>query len=278
MEIRHAIHPSHVRQLDTQGLRSQFLVGPLFKPDDVVLTYTHIDRLVIGGAMPVDQALRLDHSLAGAFRAEYFLQRRELGAINVGGPGWALVDGVRYPISTEEALYVGRGSRDIEFGSDAAAHPAKFYVNSAIAHAAHPTRKVSVAQCVVRRREEADTGTSRTYQWYLIPEVLPTCQLLMGITRFERGSMWYQMPSHTHDRRMEVYLYYALPKDQIVVHLMGEPSQTRHLIVRNEEAVISPSWSIHSSVATSTYSVVWGMVGENMDFDERDVIPMGELY
>ena len=277
MQIRQSIHSDHAKQLDTQGLRREFLVEEIFTPDQLTMTYSHIDRIVFGGIMPVQGPLAFSDALGKTFGVSYFLERRELGLINIGGPGVVVVDGIPFEIGNAEALYVGQGARELSFVSVDAAQPAKFYYNSAPAHVHFPTRKVTQAQASPSTLGEAATSNRRTIYKYLVPDVLPTCQLVMGMTQLEEGSLWNTMPCHTHERRMEVYFYFNMQDGAAVFHMMGKPDETRHLLVHNEQAVISPSWSIHSGVGTQAYTFIWGMVGENQVFGDMDHVAVRDL-
>jgi len=277
MEIRQPIHSDHVRTLDTEGLRKQFLVEDLFKADEATLTYSQIDRIIVGGIMPVTQAVRFSPDLGRFTGTDFFLQRRELGLINVGGAARVVADDESFEIGSREALYIGQGTKQLEFTSVDAAHPAKLYFNCAPAHTRYPSRKITLAQASPETLGSAETSNRRTIYKFLVPDVLPTCQLSMGMTQLEPGSTWNTMPCHTHDRRMEVYFYFDLNENAAVFHMMGEPTQTRHIVVRNEQAVISPSWSIHSGVGTQAYTFIWGMVGENQVFKDMDHVPMSAI-
>jgi 4-deoxy-L-threo-5-hexosulose-uronate ketol-isomerase len=277
METRQSIHSDHANALDTLGLRREFLVEQIFRPGETTMTYSHIDRIVFGGIMPVNDSLAFADSLGKTFGVDYFLQRRELGMINIGGDGWAIVDGTRYDIAREEALYIGQGARAVSFGSADKTNPAKFYYNSAPAHVSYPTRRITLAEASPSTLGDAKTANRRTIYKYIVPSVLPTCQLSMGMTKLEEGSLWNTMPCHTHDRRMEVYFYFNMDADTAVFHMMGKPQETRHIVVLNEQAVISPSWSIHSGVGTKNYTFIWGMVGENQVFDDMDHVKICDL-
>ena len=277
MQIRQSIHSDHAKQLDTQGLRREFLVEEIFTPDQLTMTYSHIDRIVFGGIMPVQGPLAFSDELGKTFGVSYFLERRELGLINIGGPGVVVVDGTTFEIGSAEALYVGQGARELSFVSVDAAQPARFYYNSAPAHVSFPTRKVTQAHASPSTIGDAATSNRRTIYKYLVPDVLPTCQLVMGMTQLEEGSLWNTMPCHTHERRMEVYFYFNMKDDAAVFHMMGKPDETRHLLVHNEQAVISPSWSIHSGVGTQAYTFIWGMVGENQVFGDMDHVAVKDL-
>jgi 4-deoxy-L-threo-5-hexosulose-uronate ketol-isomerase len=277
MDIRQSIHSDHAKALDTVGLRREFLVQGVFRPADFSMTYSHIDRIVFGGIMPTTSPITFPESLGKTFGVAYFLERRELGLINIGGPGWVIADGTRFDVGSEEAAYIGQGARDISFGSVDPANPAKFYYNSAPAHTRYPSRRITLEQASPSTVGDAKTANLRTIFKFIVPDVLPTCQLSMGMTRLHPGSVWNTMPCHTHERRMEVYFYFGMDADSAVFHLMGEPQETRHLVVHNEEAVISPSWSIHSGVGTKSYTFIWGMVGENQVFDDMDHVKAADL-
>ena len=277
MQIRQAIHSEHAKQLDTEELRNEFLVEDIFVADQLTMTYSHIDRIVFGGVKPVNTPVELDADLGKKIGVEYFLQRRELGVINVGGDGVITVDGETYTVNSQEALYIGMGAREVTFSSNNADAPAKFYYNCAPAHTNYPNKRITLEEASPVTLGDSETSNKRTIYKYIVPDVLPTCQLLMGLTKLEQGSLWNTMPCHTHDRRMEVYFYFGMQEDSAVFHFMGEPQQTRHLIVRNEQAVISPSWSIHSGVGTQAYTFIWGMVGENQVFTDMDHIAIQDL-
>ncbi len=286
MELRTACSPKDEKYYDTKRLREEFLIDDLFQPDDIKLVYSHIDRIITGSAVPVSKELVL--TAGDELRAEYFLQRREMGVINIGGAGVITIDGKKYTVDYKQGMYIGMGSRDISFASCDAAKPAKFYINSAPAHMTYPTvlikREGTPEEGVVIIKDEnkkelgcLEESNHRVINKYILPGQVETCQLEMGMTELKPGSVWNTMPSHTHDRRMEVYLYFDMPEDAFVMHFMGEPQETRHIIMRNEQAVISPSWSIHSGAGTQAYTFIWGMVGENQDFDDMDGIAMTDL-
>ncbi|MBR4831666.1 MAG: 5-dehydro-4-deoxy-D-glucuronate isomerase [Butyrivibrio sp.] len=286
MELRTACSPKDEKTYDTQRLRQEFLIDDLFKPDEIKLVYSHIDRIITGSAVPVKGELKL--TAGDELRAEYFLQRREMGVINIGGAGSITIDGKIYEVDHKQGMYIGMGARDISFASKEAATPAKFYINSAPAHKTYPTvlikREGTPSEDVVIIKDEnkKELGSSvesnhRVINKYILPGQVETCQLEMGMTELKPGSVWNTMPCHTHDRRMEVYLYFDIPQDAIVMHFMGEPTETRHIVMRNEQAVISPSWSIHSGCGTQAYTFIWGMVGENQDFDDMDDCAMTDL-
>lgn len=275
MELRTACSPLDMKSYDTTRLRKEFLIDDLFKPDEVKMVYSHIDRIITGSAVPATKALTLD--AGDELRAEYFLQRREIGIINIGGEGTVTVDGTVYTLRHRDGLYIGRGSREVKMESVDAAHPAKFYFNSAPAHMTYPTVYIRPEDCIKVELGTMEESNHRTICKYILPGQVESCQLEMGMTTLMPGSVWNTMPCHTHDRRMEVYLYFDLPEDAVVFHYMGEPTETRHLVMRNEQAVISPSWSIHSASATRAYTFIWGMVGENQDFDDMDPVAMKDL-
>src|SRR5687767_974380 len=274
-DVRYAVHPEDYAGYDAQLLRENFLVSEIFVPDGIRLTYTFYDRFVVGGAMPVKKPLLLEP--VDEFKAAYFLERRELGVINVGGKGKVSVDGKAYELDYKEALYVGRGSKKVEFASGDAAKPAKFYLNSTPAHAAYPAKKVGQQDAEVMELGTLETANQRTIRKLLVNSVVQTCQLQMGMTELKPGSVWNTMPPHTHSRRMEVYFYFEVPEGQGVCHFMGEPQETRHIWMQNEEAVISPDWSIHSGAGTSNYTFIWGMAGENLDYGDMDHCAIKDL-
>ena len=277
MEIRQPIHSDHVKTLDTEGLRHHFLVNGLFKAGEATLTYSQIDRIIVGGIMPINKAVSFAPELGRHTGTDYFLQRRELGLINIGGAACIVADGESFEMAAREALYIGQGTQQLEFTSADPALPAKLYFNCAPAHTRYPSRKITLAQASAENVGAPETSNRRTIYKFLVPDVLPTCQLAMGMTQLEPGNMWNTMPCHTHDRRMEVYFYFDMHENAVVFHMMGEPTQTRHIVVRNEQAVISPSCSIHSGVGTQAYTFIWGMVGENQVFKDMDHVPMGAL-
>jgi len=277
MDVRQSIHSEHARQLDTAGLRREFLIEKIFEADRYTLTYSHIDRIIIGGVMPVAGSVAFGNEMGKQLGVSYFLERRELGMINIGGPGSVEVDGKVWEIGSEEALYVGKGAETLSFRSHDASRPAKFYFNSAPAHSRFPDKKIAKEEAVRTTLGDAATSNRRTINKYLVPDVLPTCQLTMGLTRLENGNLWNTMPCHTHERRMEVYFYFDMNPESAVFHMMGQPQETRHLLVHNEQAVISPSWSIHAGVGTERYAFIWGMVGENQVFDDMDHVNIRDL-
>ena len=274
MELRTAASPKDVKNYTTDRLREEFLVQNLFVKDEVKMVYSHIDRIIIGAAVTT-KSLSLD---AGSeLRAEYFLQRRELGVINIGGTGKIKIDGNEYILEYKDGMYIGMGSKEIEFISEDENNPAKFYFNSAPAHKTYPTVLIKPEDCVTVELGSLEEVNHRVIRKYILPGQVESCQLVMGMTTLKPGSVWNTMPCHTHDRRMEVYLYFEVPENNFVMHYMGEAIETRHIVTRNEEIVISPSWSIHSGVGTKAYTFIWGMVGENQDFDDMDAVKMTDL-
>lgn len=247
----------------------------VFEKDEILLVYSHQDRIIAGGVMPVTKTLKLETN--DALRAKYFLERRELGIINIGGAGIVKLDGETYNVKSKDGLYVGMGTVDVEFSSVDENNPAKFYIASAPAHKTYPTYYIDFEKANHRPCGDAKTLNKRVINQYIHPDVCQSCQLAMGMTNLEEGSGWNTMPSHTHERRMEVYFYFDIPQDNIVFHMMGEPTETRHIVMHNEELVISPSWSIHSGIGTSNYSFIWAMCGENQDFDDMDNIKNVDL-
>jgi 4-deoxy-L-threo-5-hexosulose-uronate ketol-isomerase len=265
---RLAVSPNEVKQMDTTLLRSNFIIDNLFEADTINLTLSHFDRYIAGGAMPFSGDVQLSNP--DYLKASYFLERREMGIINIGGAGTVLVDGVVFNLAFKEALYIGRGVKEVVFRSEDKSSPAKFYINSAPAHHGYPSKKVTKNEAEVVVLGAVETANHRVINKLLVNSVVQTCQLQMGMTELKSGSVWNTMPAHTHDRRMEVYLYFEVPEGQSVCHFMGEPQETRHLWVQNEQAVISPNWSIHSGAGTSNYTFIWGMAGENLDYGDMD--------
>ncbi len=266
--LRYATNPTDAKTYDTARLRQEFLVENLMSADEIHVTYSMYDRLIVGGVMPVAEKLKLEP--VDILRAEYFTQRREIGIINVGGTGTVTVEGTRYELAFKEALYIGRGNKEVIFESKDASQPAKFYFNSAPAHTAYPTVKVTRENAVILELGSLEESNHRVINRMIVQEVVPTCQLQMGMTELKPGSVWNTMPPHTHDRRMEAYFYFDLPEDQAVCHFMGTMDETRHIWMKKDQAVISPSWSIHSACATMNYTFIWGMAGENLDYGDMD--------
>lgn len=276
INTRQSIHSEHAKTLDTEGLRREFLVESIFEPDRYTMTYSHIDRILFGGIMPVENRVEIE-GVGQQFGVDYLLERREMGIINIGGQGTVIADGEEFLLENQEALYIGRETKQVTFVSSKSSEPAKFYFNSAPAHASYPSKKIKASQAESVTLGDDESCNKRTIYKYIVPSVVKTCQLVMGLTKLQPGSLWNTMPCHTHERRMEVYLYLDVKPENAVFHMMGEASQTRHILVHNEQAVISPSWSIHSGVGTRNYSFIWGMVGENQTFDDMDHIAIRDL-
>ncbi len=274
-EVRYASNPTAVKQHDTRALRNEFLVDTLMKPNEIVLVYSHYDRYITGSAVPVQDTLLL--GTIDPLKAEYFLERRELGVINVGGDGIVEVDGVAYELAFKDALYITMGSKAVVFSSKDKNSPAKFYLNSAPAHKAFSTKKITKAEANKLELGSLETANHRTVNQMIVASVVETCQLQMGMTELKKGSVWNTLPSHVHDRRMEVYFYFEVPEGQSVCHFMGQTDETRHIWIQNEQAVISPPWSIHTGAGTSNYTFIWGMAGENLDYGDMDVCPIQDL-
>ena len=279
MDIRYSAHPKDVARYTTEELRKEFLITGLYKADEVVSVYSHVDRMVTFGCMPVHEVVPIDKGLDvwGNFGTKYVLERREIGIFNLGGSGVICADGVCYKLGYKDCLYITMGTKEVTFASDDPEKPARFYMVSAPAHCAYETKLITIAEAAKRPLGALETCNKRTINQFIHPSVLKTCQLTMGMTALEPGSNWNTMPSHTHERRMEVYTYFEIPENQVVFHMMGKPDETKHLVMQNFDAVISPSWSIHSGVGTSNYTFIWAMGGENQEFDDMDVIPTPEL-
>lgn len=285
MELRTAASPKDVKHYTTDRLREEFLIQNLFVTGEIKLVYSHIDRIITGAAVPVEPiALTAGEEL----RAEYFLQRREMGVINIGPKGIISVDGKEYELDYKDGMYIGMGAKDIIFKSADSKNPARFYINSVPAHTSYPTVLIKMEGTpsedvvIIKDENKVELGSleesnHRVINKYILPGQVKSCQLVMGMTALKPGSVWNTMPCHTHDRRMEVYLYFEMPKDAVVMHYMGEPTETRHIVMRNEEAVISPSWSIHAGSGTQAYTFIWGMCGENQAFDDMDGVAMGDI-
>ena len=275
MEIRNAIRPEHARQFDTQELREHFLITDLFTPDKIKLVYSYYDRLIVGGICPHKAlTLEVDEKIIGA---PYLLNRREMGVISIGAEGSVSVDGKDFAMGFRDGLFIGMGAEAVVFSSADPKNPAKFYINCAPAHMTYPTTKLTFDEAEPVQLGEREKSNKRTIRKYIHPDGARSCQLVMGMTTLEPGCIWNTMPVHTHQRRMEAYLYFEMAKEEVVFHFMGEPSETRHLVVRNEEVALSPSWSIHSGAGTANYTFIWGMVGENQTFTDMDAVAMAEL-
>ena len=270
LDIRYANHPDDSRHYTTEELRKHYLIEKVFAADEISLTYSHQDRMIAGGAMPVNGELKLGSTKE--LGTEFFLERREMGIINVGGKGTVVLDGKEYELNFKDGIYIGMGTKEIVFRSEDKSKPAKFYINSCPAHKTYPTVYITKDMAVHRPLGTEENMNKRVVNQYVNPAVCESCQLAMGMTELAVGSSWNTMPSHTHERRMEVYFYFELEGDNVVFHMMGQPQETRHIIMHNEQAVISPSWSIHSGTATSNYPFIWGMCGENQTYDDMDTI------
>ena len=279
MDIRYSVNQRDFKRYTTEEIRSEFLIEKVFVPDDVTAVYSHVDRVVTLGAMPVKSALDIEKNIDcwKNFGVTYFLERRELGIINIGGDGTVTADGKEYAMANITALYLPMGTKKVTFTSKNANEPAKFYMCSYPAHKAYPAKLITKDDANKVPLGSQETSNKRTIYQFIHPKVLETCQLSMGCTMLDTGSVWNTMPAHTHERRMEVYLYFRIPKDNVVFHFMGEGQQTRHIVMQNEQAVISPSWSIHSGCGTSNYTFIWAMGGENREFDDMDNIAITDL-
>ena len=279
MEIRYSAHPNDVKRYTTQELRDEFLIENLYRPDQVAAVYSHVDRMVTLGCMPVNESVSIDKGIDvwANFGTHYFLERREIGIFNIGGSGTITVDGTVYELDYKDCLYITMGAKEVLFASKDSAKPAKFYMVSAPAHCSYETRLLKIADAAKKPLGDAATSNKRVINQFIHPDVLKTCQLSMGMTVLESGSVWNTMPAHTHERRMEVYMYFEVPEDQVVFHMMGQGQETRHIVMQNEQAVISPSWSIHAGAGTASYTFIWAMGGENQAFDDMDVIPTTQL-
>lgn len=275
VETRPAIDPRAAAAYGTEQLRAEFLIQNLFTPGDIRLTYSHLDRLIVGGATPMGSMLKLESVKPTGTPS--FLDRRELVAVNVGGKGTIAVGGESHALDHRDMLYLGMGAGEVTFSSDDAANPAKFYLLSAPAHHAYPNRLVRIAEANRLDLGSQATSNERSIYQFIHPDVLQTCQLVVGMTVLAPGSVWNTMPCHVHDRRSEAYLYFALDDNARVFHFMGEPTETRHLVVKNEEAILSPGWSIHSGAGTSNYTFIWAMAGDNVDYKDVDMVAMGDL-
>ena len=275
MEIRHAVHPEQAKIFDTEQLRESFLIRELFNPGKTRLVYSYYDRLIVGGIQPATPLkLEVDERIIGS---KYLLERREMGLINVGSKGTVTVDGTEHALGNKDALYIGTGAQNLSFASANKNQPAKYYLLCAPAHQNYPTTKISIQEPEPLRLGSDEQSNRRTIYKFIHPDGVRSCQLVMGLTILAPKNVWNTMPTHTHERRIEAYFYFDFPKDDLVVHFMGPPSETRHLILRCEEAVLSPSWSIHSGVGTRRYTFIWGMAGENQTFSDMDDVPMASL-
>ena len=279
MDIRYSCNQRDFKRYTTEETRNEFLIEKLFVADEVVAVYSHVDRMVTLGIMPVSDNVSIDKGIDvwKNFGTHFFLERRECGMFNVGGAGTVTVDGEVYELGYKDCLYITRGAKEVTFASDHPAQPAKFYVVSAPAHTSYENRLIRIADAAKKPCGAAETSNKRVINQFIHPDVLKTCQLSMGMTVLEPGSVWNTMPAHTHERRMEVYFYFEVPENEVVFHFMGEPTETRHIVMQNEQAVISPSWSIHAGAGTSNYTFIWAMGGENQAFDDMDNINSPDL-
>ena len=280
MDIRYSCNQRDFNRYTTEETRKEFLIEELFKADEVISVYSHVDRMVTLGAMPVNEKISIEKGMDvwHNFGTQYFLERREIGMFNVGtGSGKVTVDGTVYELGCKDCLYITKGAKEVVFSSDDATNPAKFYMVSAPAHTSYETKLIKIADAAKKPLGAMETSNKRVINQFIHPDVLKTCQSSMGMTALEPGSVWNTMPAHTHERRMEVYFYFDIPKDNVVFHMMGEGNETRHIVMQNEQAVISPSWSIHSGAGTANYTFIWAMGGENQVFDDMDTIPTTEL-
>ncbi len=275
MKIVHQVHPEDFARYNTAQIREKFLLDKLVQPDAIINVYTHYDRMICGAVNPVSKSIALP--TYDALKSDYFLERRELGVVSIAGKGSVTVDGEVIPMDKLDCLYIGKGKREVVFSSDAPDHAAKFILFSCSAHQEYPTRLMRPAEATPTEMGSAETANQRVINKYIHAEGLKSCQLVLGVTNFKPGSLWNTMPPHTHDRRMEVYFYFDLPEKQRIIHFMGEATETRHMFIANEEAIVSPAWSIHSGVATSSYSFIWAMAGENMSFTDMDFIDITTL-
>jgi 4-deoxy-L-threo-5-hexosulose-uronate ketol-isomerase len=274
-ELRYAAHPEDAKSYDTKRLRSDFLIKNVFSEDEVNMVYSMYDRMIVGGAMPVNEVLHLE--TIDPLKQPVFLRRREIGIYNVGGKGKVKVGDDVFELDYKEALYLGSGDREVYFESMDASNPAKFYFNSATAHRNYPDKKITKDNAVVAEMGSLETSNHRKINKMIVNQVLPTCQLQMGMTELAPGSVWNTMPAHVHSRRMEAYFYFEVKEGQAVCHFMGEPQETRHIWMKNEQAVLSPEWSIHSAAATCNYTFIWGMAGENLDYGDQDFSKIEDL-
>ena len=279
MDIRYSANPNDVKRYTTEELRKEFLIENLYEPDQVKAVYSHVDRMVVLGIHPVTKEVSIDQGIDvwANFGTNFFLERREAGVFNLGGPGSIVVDGEKYDLGFQDCLYITMGTKEVTFSSADGTKPARFYLVSAPAHKAYKTTFLSIADANKRPCGAAETANARVINQFIHPDVLPTCQLSMGLTQLSPGSVWNTMPAHTHERRMEVYTYFNIPENNVVFHMMGQGQETRHLVMNNFDAVISPSWSIHSGAGTASYTFIWAMGGENQAFDDMDVIPTTDL-
>lgn len=274
-QVRYAAHPEDAKHYDTKRIRRDFLIESVFSADEVNMVYSMYDRMIVGGAMPVTEQLTLE--AIDPLKSTYFTTRREIGIFNVGGEGYVKVGDETFELGYKEALYIGRGERNVIFCSKDGKAPAKFYFNSCTAHTAYPCRKVIKTDAITTSMGEQATSNERNINKMIVSQVLPTCQLQMGMTELSIGSVWNTMPAHVHSRRMEAYFYFEVPENQAVCHFMGEVDETRHIWMKGEQAVLSPEWSIHCAAATHNYTFIWGMGGENLDYNDQDFSEITDL-
>ena len=279
MDVRYSANPRDFKRFTTEETRAEFLIQNLYRPDEATAVYSHVDRMVTLGVMPVKTSVPIDKGMDvwKSFGTTYFFERREAGFFNLGGAGTCVVDGKAYEMNYKDCLYITQGAKDVAFQSASADNPARFYGVSAPAHRAYETRLIAKADAAKKPLGSAETANKRVINQFIHPSVLPTCQLSMGLTELDAGSVWNTLPAHTHERRMEVYTYFEIPENNVVFHLMGEPGETQHIVMQNFDAIISPSWSIHSGCGTSSYTFIWAMGGENQAFDDMDVIATEDL-
>ena len=275
VEERFGTHPRDFKNYSSEVIRKEFLIEGMMQPDTIKWVYSHNDRLMVGGIMPVEEQLSL--LTLDLLKAQYFLERRELGIINTGGSGVVYADGLAWNLENKDALYIGKGVREVMFESMDPQNPARFYVNSATAHTSYPTKRIKRSEAITVETGSLETSNARLINKLIVSQLLPTCQLQMGLTELKPGSVWNTMPAHTHSRRMEAYYYFDVPAEQMICHFMGQPQETRHIWMKSEDAVISPAWSIHSAAGTANYSFIWGMAGENLDYGDMDIVKPQEL-
>lgn len=279
MDIRYSANQRDFKRYTTEEIRGEFLIEDLYKKDEVVAVYSHVDRMVTLGCMPVEEVVSISKGIDvwANFGTDYFLERREIGIFNIGGAGKIKADGEVFEMGYKDCLYITKGTKEVTFESNSPETPAKFYMVSAPAHTSYQTTFIPIEKAAKKPLGSMETSNKRVINQFIHPDVLKTCQLSMGMTVLEPGSVWNTMPAHTHERRMEVYMYFEVPENQVVFHMMGEGTETRHIVMQNEQAVISPSWSIHSGAGTSNYTFIWAMGGENQAFDDMDNIATTDL-
>ena len=279
MDIRYSVNQRDFKRYTTEEIRGEFLIEDLYKKDEVVAVYSHVDRMVTLGCMPVNEAVFISKGIDvwANFGTEYFLERREIGIFNIGGAGKIKADGEVFEMGYKDCLYITKGTKEVTFESNSPDAPAKVYMVSAPSHTSYKTTFIPIEKAAKKPLGSMETSNKRVINQFIHPDVLQTCQLSMGMTVLEPGSVWNTMPAHTHERRMEIYMYFEVPENQVVFHMMGEGQETRHIVMQNEQAVISPSWSIHSGAGTSNYTFIWAMGGENQAFDDMDNIATTDL-